>query len=84
MHSFHTVCRPDVAPFLLDLTHGLEIGGSVEGVASHEEKLDEITRDISTSNIESTSKVGESETIIHRDDMCDTVSGINNNTGGET
>lgn len=58
---------PDVAQLLLDLANSFEISGSVEGITSIEQKLDEMSRYMTTSHIQTTSQVLWCETLVDRD-----------------
>jgi hypothetical protein len=66
---------------LLDTSHSLEIGCPLESVSSHQEKLDQVPRDISTSDIQSSSEVRQGESIIDGNDMGYTISRVDDNTG---
>jgi hypothetical protein len=72
---------PDVAELLLNFSHGLEIGRAVEGVTPHEQKLDQISRDVSSGDVKTPSEVGQRKAIVHRDDVRHTIAGVNHNTG---
>ena len=74
----------DVAQLLLDLTDGVEIGGPVEGISAEKEELNQVTGDVTTSNVQTLGQERESVTLVHRDDMSNTISGIDDNTGKET
>jgi hypothetical protein len=76
--------EPHIAQLLLDLTDSLEIGGTVKGVAAHEEQLDEIPCNITASDVQSAGKVRKSKAIIHRHDVCHAVSGVDNDAGRQT
>jgi hypothetical protein len=76
--------EPHVAQLLLDLPNGLEIGGTVKGVAAHEEQLDEIPCNIAASDIESTGKMRKSKAIVYGHDVCYTVSRVDNDAGRQT
>jgi len=60
---------PDVAELLLDLSHCLEIGCTVEGVTTHKQKLDQISRDVAASDVEPSREMGERKAIIYRYDV---------------
>jgi hypothetical protein len=74
----------DVSELLLDLTHGLEIGGSVERIAAAEKERNKVAGDIATSDIQSTDVMVQYGRLVHGDDVCDTVTGINNHTAAQT
>jgi len=52
----------DIAKLFLDLTNGFEISGTIESITAEEEKLDEISGDITTGNIKTLGQVGKSKT----------------------
>lgn len=83
MHAVHQYA-PDVAQLLLDLADGLEVGGSVEGVATHEEEFDEVAGDITTSNVQSPCQMRECEAVVYGDNVSDTISRVDNNTSSQT
>lgn len=74
----------NVAELLFDLADGLEIGGSVEGVASTEEKGDQVSRHIATGDVQTSGEMVEHGRLVDGDNMGDTVAGIHDDTGGET
>ena len=66
------------------MSNGLEIGGSVECVSSHEEQLDEVASDVSTSDVKSTGEMREGETFVDGDDMSNSISRIDDDSSLKT
>jgi len=71
----------DIAELLLDLTDGLEVSGSVEGITTEEEELDEVASDIATGDIKTLRQMRKSKALEDRNDVGDTIARVNNNTG---
>lgn len=74
----------NIAKLLLDLTDSLEISSAVEGITTEEEKFDEVTSHITSSNIKTAGKMGKRETIKHGDNVGDTITTVHDNTSQET
>jgi len=74
----------DVAELLLDLTDGLEIGGSVEDVAAEQQQLDQITSDIATGDIETSGQVGQRKTFVDGHNVRDTITRVDDDTSQKT
>jgi hypothetical protein len=64
-----SICLPDVANLLLYLSDGLEIGRTVEGVTTHEQKFDQIPRDVAPGDIEPPRKMRECKAVVYRHDV---------------
>jgi hypothetical protein len=64
---------PHIAKFLLDFTHGLEIGGTVERITAHEQQFDQVPRDISTCNVQASGEMREGKSVVHRYDVRDSI-----------
>ena len=63
------ICLPDVANLLLDLSDGLEIGRTVEGVTTHEQEFDQIPRDVAPSDVEPPREMRECKAVVYRHDV---------------
>jgi len=75
---------PDIAELLLDLPHGLKVCSTIEGISAHEEELDQISGYVSSSYVETPGEVRHSVSIVHRNNVCNTISRVDDNTGSET
>ena len=75
---------PDVADFLLDFSHGLKIGRAVEGVPPHEQKLNQIPRDVSSSDVKTPREVGQRKAVVHRDDVRHAIARVDHDAGRQT
>ena len=71
----------DVAERLLHLPDGVEVGGVVEGVAPEEEEFDEVLCDVAAGDVESTSEMVESESLVDGADVCDSVARVDDDAG---
>lgn len=69
---------------LLDAPHGLEVCGPLERVAPHEQKLDEVSGDVSACDVESAGEVREGKAVVDGDDVCDAVTRVDDYTGLQT
>lgn len=69
---------------LLDTPHGLEVCGPLERVAPHEQKLDEVSGDVSACDVESAGEVREGKAVVDGDDVCDAVTRVDDYTGLQT
>jgi len=74
----------DVAELLLDVTNDFALGGGGEGVTALSENLHEVIRKVTASHVDTSNSVGESETLVDGDDVGDTVTGVEHDTGGTT
>jgi hypothetical protein len=70
----------NIAQLLLDLANSFKISGTIERVTAKEEKLDEVSGDITASNIKTLGQVRKSKTFVNRNDVSDTITRIDNNT----
>ncbi|KAH3680590.1 hypothetical protein WICPIJ_008210 [Wickerhamomyces pijperi] len=66
-----------------DLSDSFEVSGSVEGVTSSGQQVDQMSGDISTSDVQSLGQVVEHDGLVDRNDVSDTVTRVDNNTGGQ-
>ena len=71
----------DVAQLLLDVTDNFTFSGGGEWVTALHQVLDEEIGEITTSEIETEDSVGESETFVDGDSVCNTITRIENDTG---
>ena len=74
----------DVAELLLDVSNDLPLGGGGERVSSLHEDLDEVVGKIPSGEIQSRDGVRKSESLVDGDGVGDSVSGIEDDTGGST
>jgi hypothetical protein len=72
----------DVAELLLNVSDDLSLGGGDEAVASLGEDLHEVVGEISTGKIESHDGVWESVTLVHWDVVANSITGVEDDTGG--
>jgi len=72
----------DVAKLLLDVSDDFSLGGGGEGVASLGEDLHEVVSEISAGQVESEDGVGKGVTFVDWDSVGDTISRIEDDTGG--
>ena len=80
--TFHP--SPDVAELLLDFSHGLEISRTVESVTSHEQKLDQISRDVSSGDIKTPREVGQRKAVVHWNDVRHAIARVDHDTSRQT
>lgn len=73
-----------IAELLLDLAHGFEIGGTVQGITATEQEGDEVTGDITTGDIKPANVVVKNCGFVDGDNVGDTVTGVNDHTTAET
>jgi hypothetical protein len=66
------------------LTHGLKVSSAVKVVTTELEQLDEVLRDITTSDIETLGKMRQSEALVHRNNVCHTITRVDDDTGQKT
>ena len=74
----------DVAELLFDVSDDFSLGGGGEGVTSLGEDLHEVVSKISTGQVQSKDGVGKGVTFVDWDGMGNTISGIEDDTGGST
>merc|ERR1719422_234532 len=74
--------KGDVAELLLDVTDNLALSGGGEGVASLGKDLHQVVSEVTASKVETEDGVGESITLIDGDSVGDTVTRVEDNTGG--
>merc|ERR1712102_4905 len=72
----------DVAELLLDVTDNLALSGGGERVATLGEDLHEMISEVTASQVEPEDGVGESVSLVDGDSVGDTVSGVQDDTGG--
>merc|ERR1712193_63305 len=72
----------DVAELLLDVSDDFSLGGGDEGVTSLSEDLHEVVSKISAGKIESHDSVGKSVTFVDWDVVGNTITSVEDNTGG--
>ncbi len=75
-----SICLPDVAELLLHLPDGLEIGCAVKGVPTHEQKFDQIPRDVAPGDVEPPCKMRERKAIVYRYDVRHAIPRIDHDT----
>lgn len=76
--------KSDVAELLLDVTDDFTLGRGGEGVTALSENLHEVVGKIATSHVDTGNGVGKSETLVDRNNVGDTVTGVENDTSGTT
>lgn len=64
---------PDVAQLLLHLPHSLEISGTVEGVALPQHEFDEVSRNVTPGDVETSHALLQNVTLVYWDDVGNTV-----------
>merc|ERR1712025_121121 len=74
--------KSNVAELLLDVTDNLPLSGGGEAVASLGQDLHQVVGEVTTSKIKTMDGVGESVSFIDGDGVRDTISGVEDNTGG--
>ena len=79
-----SVYLPDVANLLLDLSDGLEIGRTVEGITTHEQKFDQIPRDVAPGNVEPPREMRECKAIVYRHDVRHAVARVDYDASRQT
>ena len=72
---------PNIAELLFDLSNGLEIGCSVEGISAQEEELDKVSRHVTASNVETLCQMRKSMPVVDWNNVSATVSRIDDYTG---
>lgn len=74
----------DVAELLLDVTDDFSLGGGGEGVTTLSQDLHQVVGKITTSHVNTSNGVRKSETLVDGDNVGDTVTGVEHDTGGTT
>merc|ERR1719489_249938 len=74
----------DVAELLLDVADDLALGGGDHGVASLGHDLHEVVGEIAAGQVQTEDGVGKSVTLIDGDGVGDTISDVEDKTGGTT
>merc|ERR1712227_324519 len=74
--------KGNIAELLLDVTDNLTLSGGGERVASLGQDLHQVVGEVTTSKIKTKDGVGESVSLIDGDSVRDTISGVEDNTGG--
>merc|ERR1712130_879054 len=64
------------------MSRNLPLGSGGEGVAPFGEDLHQVVGELTTSQVQTDNGVGESITLVDRDTVGDTVTGVHNDTGG--
>jgi hypothetical protein len=72
----------DVAELLLDVTDDFALGSGREGVTTLSQDLHEVISQIATSHVDTGDGVGKRETLVDGDNVSDTVTGVEHDTGG--
>lgn len=72
--------KSDVAQFLLDISDDFTFGRGGEWITTFHKNLDEVIREISSSQVETENGVWESETFVNGDSVRDTITGIQDDT----
>jgi hypothetical protein len=78
------ICLPDVADLLLDLSDGLEISRTVEGVTTHEQKFDQIPRDVAPGDVEPPREMRECKAIVYGHDVRHAVARVDDDASRQT
>lgn len=74
----------DVAELLLDVANDFTLGGGGEGVTALGEDLHEVVGQVTAGHVNTGDGVGKGETLVDGDDVSDTVTGVEDDTGGTT
>jgi hypothetical protein len=74
----------DVAELLLDVTDDFSLGGGGESVTALSKNLHEVVGKITASHVDTGNGVGKSETLVDGDNVSDTITRIQDDTGGTT
>merc|ERR1719429_954051 len=74
--------KSNVAELLLDVSDNLTLSGGGEAVASLGQDLHQVVGEVTTGKIKTKDGVGESVPLIDGDGVRDTISGVEDNTGG--
>lgn len=76
--------KGDVAELLLDVTDDFSLGSGGEGVTALSKNLHEVVGKITTSHVDTGNGVGKGETLVNGDNVSDTITRVQNDTGGTT
>ncbi|KAI7091997.1 actin [Hortaea werneckii] len=76
--------KSDVAELLLDVTNDFALSGGGEGVTTLSQNLHEVVRQVTAGHVDTGNGVGQSETLVDRNNVSDTVTRVQHNTGGTT
>lgn len=74
----------DVAELLLDITNDFSLGGGGESVTTLSQDLHQVVGKITTSHVNTSNGVRQSETLVDGDNVGNTITGVENDTGGTT
>lgn len=74
----------DVAELLLDITNDFSLGGGGESVTTLSQNLHQVVGKITTSHVNTSNGVRQSETLVDGDNVGNTITGVENDTGGTT
>lgn len=74
----------DVAELLLDVTNDFTLGSGGESVTTLGKNLHEVVGQVTTSHVDTRDGVGKGETFVDGDNVSDTVTGVEDDTGGTT
>ena len=83
LHFFVEV-EGDVAGLFLDVTDDFLFGGGGEGRTAFHEELHHVLSKVATGKIDTADGVGHGETFVDGDGVGDTITGVEDNTGGTT
>lgn len=76
--------KGDVAQLLLDVTDNFSLGRGGEGVTALGQDLHQVVGQVTTSHIYTGNGVGEGETFVDGDNVGNTITGVEHDTGGTT
>lgn len=76
--------KGDVAELLLDVTNDFTLGSGGEGVTTLSQDLHEVVGQVTTGHIHTGNGVGQGETLVDGDNVGDTITGVEHDTGGTT
>lgn len=74
----------DVAELLLDVTNDFTLGGGGEGVTALSKNLHEVVGQVTTSHVHTRDGLGKGETLVDGDQVSNTVTRVEDDTGGTT
>jgi hypothetical protein len=74
----------NVAELLLDVANDFTLGSGGEGVTALGENLHEVVGQVTASHVNTRDGVGKGETLVNGDDVGDTVTRVEHDTGGTT
>jgi len=74
----------DVAKLLLNVTDNFTLGGGGESVATLSQNLHQVVRQVTTSHVDTRDSVGQRETLVDGDNVGNTVTRVEHDTGGTT